>query len=264
MTTHKTWRSVGVSSRGISHIKTGEPCQDAHRWRVLKCGTLVITIADGAGTAALAEIGAKLAASTALEAVCRGLGATVWEEGSDDDWRALLVCGLTEALESLEKEATSRQAALRDFACTLAVAVAHPGRMVVAIQIGDGAVVAQEDGGEPFAVTRPTPSEYLNETTFLISPNAIDGASFTLWRGNLARMAALTDGLQMLALRMPGGEPHLGFFAPLFRFVASTGNTKKRETELQAFLDSPRVRERTDDDLTLFLAACGPENKAGK
>jgi len=264
MTTRKSWRTVGVSSQGSSHIKTGAPCQDAHRWRVLPCGTLVTVIADGAGTADLAEIGAKLAVDTALKVICGKLRTTVGDDFTDDEWRELLVCGLSAALTSLENEAMTRQAALRDFACTLAVAVARPGKMVVAMQIGDGAVVAQEEDGETFAITRPAPSEYLNETTFLISPGAIDGASFTMWRGNLARLAALTDGLQMLALRMPSGDPHQGFFAPLFRFVASTGNPKKSEAALRAFLDSPRVRQRAADDLTLFLAACGPENKSAK
>jgi hypothetical protein len=260
MTTHKTWRAVGISSQGGSHLKTGDPCQDAHRWRVLPCGTLVIAMADGAGTAALAEIGAELAVTTALDIVCGTLVAATWEDGTEEEWRSLLVRGVTAALEVLENEATARQAALRDFACTLAMAVARPGRMVAAIQIGDGAVVAQEEGGVTFAVTRPAPSEYLNETTFLVSPGAIDGASFALWRGDLARIAALTDGLQMLALRMPGGDPHQGFFDPLFRFVAVTGNPVEREAALRTFLDSARVRERADDDLTLFLAACGPDN----
>jgi hypothetical protein len=264
MTTRKSWRTVGVSSQGSSHIKTGDPCQDAHRWRVLPCGTLVIVIADGAGTAALAETGAKLAVDAALQTICKKLRSLAGEDWTNEKWRELLVCGLSAALTSLENEATTRQAALRDFACTLAVAVARPGKMVVAMQIGDGAVVAQEDDGETFAITRPAPSEYLNETTFLISPGAIDGASFTMWRGNLARLAALTDGLQMLALRMPGGDPHQGFFAPLFQFVASIGNPKKSEAALRAFLDSPRVRERADDDLTLFLAACGPERSSTK
>lgn len=264
MKIRKSWRAVGISSQGGSHTKTGDPCQDAHRWRVLPCGTLVIAIADGAGTAALAEIGAKLAVDTALEVICSYLGKATRDDGTEEEWRKLLISGLVAALSSLENEAATRQAPLRDFACTLAVVVARPGKMVVAIQIGDGAVVAQEEDGETFAVTRPAPSEYLNETTFLISPGAIDGASFTLWRGKLSRLAALTDGLQMLALRMPGGDPHQGFFAPLFRFVATTGNPAKSETALRAFLDSPRVRERADDDLTLFLAACEPENKSGK
>jgi len=264
MTTRKSWRTVGVSSQGGSHIKTGDPCQDAHRWGVLPCGSLVIAIADGAGTAAMAEVGAQLAVTTALKFICDSLKTTALEEANESEWRALLSHSLAVALEALVKEAELRQAALRDFACTLALAVARPGRMVAAIQIGDGAVVAQEEGGETFALTRPAPSEYLNETTFLISPDAINGASFTLWHGKLARLAALTDGLQMLALRMPGGDPHQGFFGPLFRFVAATGNPVESETALRAFLDSTRVRERTDDDITLFLAACGPKNKSRK
>ena len=331
MMTQKSWRAVGLSSQGGSHFKTGDPCQDAHCWRRLPCGTLVVAVADGAGTAAQADVGAKLAVKTALETVCRALAEseenlkeetlneetpkeenpkeenlkeenlkeenlkeetlneetpkeetpkeetpkeetlkdetpkeeTLNEETlKEEEWRNILAGGLAAALDALKAEAVARQSSLRDFACTLAVAVARPGQMVAAIQIGDGAVVAQADGGETFAVTRPAPSEYLNETTFLVSPGAIDGASFKLWQGNLARIAALTDGLQMLALQMPIGNPHQGFFDPLLRFVARTGNPVEAETMLQAFLDSPRVRERTDDDLTLFLASCGPENRS--
>jgi hypothetical protein len=264
MTTHKIWRAVGVSSQGGSHLKTGDPCQDAHCWRVLPCGTMVVAVADGAGTAALAEIGAGLAVTTAMETVCRKLTDMEASDGAgpsgrtDEEWRDLLAGGLAAALRAVEGEAAARQARLRDFACTLAVAVARPGRMVAAIQIGDGAVVARADGGGTFAVTRPAPSEYLNETTFLVSPGAIGGAAFTVWRGDLACLAALTDGLQMLALKMPGGDPHQGFFEPLFRFVAATGDPVAAGAGLRGFLDSPRVRERADDDLTLFLAVCGP------
>lgn len=251
----RIWRKVGISSRGTSHLKTGDPCQDAHAWRELSCGTLVVAVADGAGTAALADIGATLAVTTALETLCRDLIAV---DPSDPDWRNLLAGAVGSALHALEDEAAVRKAPLRDFACTLLVAVAWPGKLVAAVQIGDGAVVARERGGEAFAVTRPAPSEYLNETTFLISPGALDSASFAVWRGDLACLAALTDGLQMLALRMPGGDPHEGFFEPMFRFVAETGDPAEAAASLQGFLDSPRVRERADDDLTLFLAACGP------
>ncbi len=252
------WRAVGISSRGTSHLKTGDPCQDAHAWRVLPCGTLVVAVADGAGTARLAEAGAALAVKTALETVCALLVAADVANDKDEQWRALLLGAITSAHQALETEASAQQAALRDFACTLAVAVACPGALVAAVQIGDGAVVAMAEGGEVFAVTRPAPSEYLNETTFLISPGAIEGASFAIWRGTLSRLGMLTDGLQMLALKMPGGDPYHGFFDPLFRFAASADDGEAAVASLQSFLDSPRVRERADDDLTLFLAACGP------
>lgn len=252
------WRVVGVSTRGTSHLKTGDPCQDIHAWRVLPCGTLVVAVSDGAGTARLADVAATLAVKAAMETVCLELEAADTAGLADEAWQALLRDAITRALTAMEEETVVRNAPLRDFACTLLVAVARPGEQVAAIQIGDGAVVAQEAGGEVFALTRPAPSEYLNETTFLISPGAIEGASFALWRGDLARLAALTDGLQMLALRMPLGDPHQGFFEPMFRFVAAADDPEAAVASLQGFLDSPRVRERADDDLTIFLAACGP------
>ena len=257
MTPTMTWRVAGVSSQGTSHLKTGDTCQDAHDFRVLPCGTLVLAVADGAGTARLAEIGATLAVKIALETLSAELAAAGCGEPLDATWQEMLSGVLNETLRAVEAEAAAREAPLRDFACTLVVVAARPGKLVAAAQIGDGAVVAQEEGGAVFAVTRPARSEYLNETTFLISPGAIEGASFALWRGDLACLAALTDGLQMLALRMPSGEPHQGFFAPLFRFVAAADDQEAAVASLQDFLDAPRVRERADDDLTLFLAACG-------
>ena len=259
MTTAMTWRVAGVSSQGTSHLKTGDPCQDVHDFRVLPGGTLIAAVADGAGTARLAEVGATLAVKTALETVAGGLAGAEPGGWSDEAWRTLLAEAITAALRATETAAAARAAPLRDFACTLAVAVARPGELLAAVQIGDGAVVAQEEHGAAFAVTRPAVSEYLNETTFLISPGAIAGASFAVWRGGLARLGLLTDGLQMLALRMPGGDPHPGFFEPMFRFVAATGEADAAVASLRSFLDSPRVRERADDDLTLFLAACVPE-----
>ena len=262
-----TWRTVGVSSRGTSHLKTGDPCQDAHASRVLPCGTLVVAVADGAGTAPLADIGATLAVTTALETLCRALTAisapsqadlsdsSDLSDLSDQDWKNLLAGALATALRAVDEESATRQVPSRDLACTLLLAVAVSGELVAAVQIGDGAVVARNAEGEVFAVTRPAPGEYLNETTFLVSPGALDSASFAVCHGHVTSLAALTDGLQMLALRMPAGDPHSGFFDPLFRFVAATADPQTAEASLQAFLDSPRVRDRADDDLTLFLAA---------
>ena len=66
-------------------------------------------------------------------------------------------------------------------------------------------------------------------------------------------MAVFSDGLQMLALKMPGGTPHAPFFAPLFRFINNAADEPQIHSELESFLRSPTVRRRADDDLTLFL-----------
>ena len=132
--------------------------------------------------------------------------------------------------------------------------VASPG-MVAAVQVGDGAVVVADGEGKVRSLLRPISGEYHNETTFLISPGALDELQFTWLGEGVSRLAMLTDGLQMLALKVADGEPHAPFFEPLFRFIGTAGDEGKSEADLAAFLGSDRVKARTDDDVTLLLAA---------
>jgi hypothetical protein len=61
----------------------------------------------------------------------------------------------------------------------------------------------------------------------------------------------MTDGLQLVAFDLATGVPHAPFFAPFFSFVAGDGEV----AQLTEFLGSERVAERTDDDVTLAVAA---------
>ena len=70
------------------------------------------------------------------------------------------------------------------------------------------------------------------------------------------RLAMFTDGLQNLVLRAEDDSPHAPFFNP----VSSPGSVHRHvsddtDRKLAAFLESPRVTNRADDDLTLLLAA---------
>src|SRR5260370_22715920 len=132
----------------------------------------------------------------------------------------------------------------QDLATTLVLVVATP-EFVVAAEVGDGAVVARDEGGSIVTLTVPQSGEYLNETTFLTSPDAVETAQTTIWQGAAIGLAALTDGLQMLALSMPGGAPHIQFFAPLFSFAAAVTDEAEAQGQLTAFLLSSRIRERS-------------------
>ncbi|OIO94724.1 MAG: hypothetical protein AUJ96_28120 [Armatimonadetes bacterium CG2_30_66_41] len=149
-----------------------------------------------------------------------------------------------------------REVDVRQLATTLIVVAASPD-MVAAAQVGDGAAVVRDADGNLFALTAPQQGEYLNETTFLISPDALDTAQVQTWRGRVGGVAAFSDGLQMVALKMPEGAPHAPFFAPLFRFAAQCEDGAAATEQLVSFLRSPRIAERTDDDRTLLLAARG-------
>ncbi len=241
---------VAVSVTGTSHEERGQPCQDAHAYSILPEGVLIAAVADGAGSAALGEVGAQIAAGAAVEKIERLMAQGVPQ--NDDGWKLLLTEALSAAKIAVETESTVRQVLVRDLASTLIVVVAT-SELVAVAQVGDGtAVVGQE--GNVLALTTPQSGEYINETTFLISPNAVEKAQLVVWHGNPAQLAILSDGLQMLALKMPEGTPHPPFFLPLFRFIVETKEESQAREKLRAFLQSPRLLERTDDDLTLLLA----------
>jgi serine/threonine protein phosphatase PrpC len=243
------WRVVAASVPGSSHARAGQVCQDAHAWRVREDGAVFAAVADGAGSALFGGEGAR----AAVEAAVSLLAST---HALADD--AAAVGHLRNALGA------SRQAVLdlaagavrpeRDFATTLIVIALWKDRIGVA-QVGDGAVVIADERNRMRALTRPAADEFVNETTFITAEEGVESAQIVLWSEQASRVAAFTDGLQQLALKMPAEEPHEPFFAPLFQFAARASMPDEASAELSAFLRSPRIVERSDDDITLLLAA---------
>jgi Protein phosphatase 2C len=262
------WRVVATSVCGTSHKQRSQPCQDAHYWNSPEPGILIAAVADGAGSAAFSEVGAQIAVKTVVEAL-RDLWVMPDTEGDRETWLSaaaltddadtppILTClkdALETARQAVEAEAQAQQESVREFASTLILVVATP-MWVAAAQVGDGAAVLGE-GDSVRSLTSPSCGEYINETTFLVSPNALETAQFELWHGAISHFALLTDGLQLLALDMPSAEPHPPFFAPLFRFITQDElDAAEAQIQLENFLNSDRVSQRTDDDLTLLLAA---------
>lgn len=249
----RQWKVVAASVRGSSHETTGRPCQDAHDY-LQRPGVLMAAVADGAGSAELAEVGARIAACCSVDALC----AVERLPKTDEEWHAALRNALKAAQAALEAEAAARQTPVRDLATTLLLAAATPDCVAV-LQVGDGAVVVGDRSGTLQSLTVPQTGEHLNETTFLVSPEALETAQFSLWQGEVAHLALFSDGLQMVALRMPGGVPHAPFFTPLFDFTANATVAAEAEAQLEAFLRSSRLAARTDDDRTLLLASLNEE-----
>jgi serine/threonine protein phosphatase PrpC len=248
----KPWKVVSSSVAGTSHKKKGLPCQDAHHWELWSDDILVAAVADGAGSAAISDVGAKIAVSKVVETI---LQLEVLPTANDEkEWKSILTEALTVAKTCVETEANTRQVAVRDLASTLLVAVATP-ELAVTAQVGDGAIVISDKQNNIFALTTPQSGEYINQTTFLVSPNALNQVQMNIWYGNVANLAMFSDGLQMLALKMPLGTPHVPFFNPLFGFISQMIDESAAKKELEGFLKSPRVAQRSDDDLTILLAS---------
>ena len=243
-----SWRGVWASVVGTSHQTTDIPCQDAHYWRVTKEDVLVAAVADGAGSADLAEVGAEIAAKTAVQAFCANGSVS----GDDKNIRSSLSDALKEAQNAVRAEASLRQVDVRQLATTLILVVAT-SEWVGAAQVGDGIAVVQDGDGNTIGLTIPESGEHVNATTFLNSHRNLKRAQVRLWRGTPTNVAILSDGLQRLALKMPSGVPHAPFFAPLFKFVSDIPESKQAKEELVQFLAAPRITDNTTDDLTLLL-----------
>ncbi|NMG06920.1 PP2C family serine/threonine-protein phosphatase [Brasilonema sp. UFV-L1] len=247
------WRVVAASICGTSHIKNKQLCQDAHHWHILPDNILVVAAADGAGSASMGKVGAMIAVETAIE----NLSIKEFSRrtlADDNAVRSLLIEAIICAKKAVEEEALACQKQSSDLASTLIVALATPEVVAVA-QIGDGVAVARDVQGNLIALTIPDSGEYINETVFLTSPTALDSLQMNLWRQAVVNVGVLTDGLQMLAMNMAVGVPHKPFFAPLFEFAANADDKTAAKEQLVRFLRSERIMQRTDDDLTLIIAA---------
>lgn len=245
------WTVLAAAVRGKGHEKTGQPCQDAVAWRVVR-GVLLAAVADGAGSARLSEVGSEAAARAALDHL--EAAPELPDFGRDEAaTRARLRSAFLAARDALSAAAAKRQAEPGELATTLLVCVATAEQLWAA-QVGDGAVVFAGADGAWRALTRPAAGEYLNETVFLTSDGALDRLQIASGPGAVRELALFSDGLQMLALKMPEAAPHAPFFRPLFAWFGRIGEAPDAREQLEAWLRSPRVTERTEDDLTLLLA----------
>jgi hypothetical protein len=156
------------------------------------------------------------------------------------------------ALSLLAERGWELSAEPSDLACTFLLVIAHRD-LVAAAHVGDGGIVVINEAGDLISLTTPTNGEFANETALLGCAKGTDVGISTLAGFQVKSIAAFTDGLQRVALQMPGGTPHAPFFLPLF---ARLRNMKESERErfIGEFLGSARIAARTDDDKTLVVA----------
>lgn len=268
---------LGASVTGPSHQRTGERGQDALRWSELAGGGLVVAVADGAGSALLGDLGARVAAEAAVGAVRLAWPSSLELGGQPEqlqpDLRNICRSGVEAAARAVREEAGAElTVSLRDLASTLLVVVWYDGRAAAA-HVGDGGVVGwrREEPGRGIweVISAPAPTEYVNETRFLTDPDWESALRISAERQGIAALVAFSDGCQRAALRRrrvheeartgkPEGdwEPFTPFLDPLLRFAASGPDPGSGSAELARLLDSAKLRSTSDDDKTLAVIYC--------
>jgi hypothetical protein len=246
-----TWSVLGESVAGSAHRARNIPCQDAFRSRLFgsNCDWLVVAVADGAGSASHSDVGANCACDEFVQRVATR---------SPDSLSSLesMVSLFTDVRAVIVGEAEKLAVPPRELACTALLAIVGP-ESVAAAQLGDGAIVLV-DGRDFKTAFWPEPAEYANMTDFITDTRFADALRFERFPPGLSEIAILTDGLQRVALDFGARTPHQPFFRPLFNILQTVTNIGSLSQPFLAFLDSPRINERTDDDKTLVLAVCRP------
>lgn len=250
------WRLVAASAIGTSHLKTDAPCQDAFAWDVLgDLGDIVVlSAADGAGSASQSETGAQLAVQEILDCARAffGDGRTFDELTSGE-----ALSWMKSAVARIDHRATEDELPIREYACTLLTAVVSPTHACF-FQVGDGAMVVRPRGDEWAYIFWPQHGEYINATCFVTDPQSLERFEFSCNADRIEEVALFTDGIEALVLGYANREVHGPFFDKMFQAVrglTAPGFDQPLSEGLQRFLESPMICERTDDDKTLMLAS---------
>jgi hypothetical protein len=245
------WKYAATSAIGTSHLKTEDGvCQDAHRCVITQdVGRITCVVSDGAGSATRSADASRFICDQLVMLVSRAPEDDVHTEG----YARRIISELRLALEEL---AEAEDVPLRQFACTLLVAIVTDS-VCTFWQLGDGAICFREAGQEEYRVAIwPSKGEYANTTYFLTDSNASDELEWDSVEMQIADVAVFSDGLERLALNFKTQEAHTKFFTGLFPHLyhKPAGEALDIQTQLAQFLTSDRINAKTDDDKTIILA----------
>ncbi|MCC5643390.1 protein phosphatase 2C domain-containing protein [Nostoc sp. CHAB 5824] len=248
------WKAVADSAIGTSHQRQGIGCQDYGDYCIFD-DVIVGAVADGAGSAKYSDVGSKLAVETVLKCFSdinesppmQAFSQPLSKEEAEKVFAKIVNQVITE----LQKQADEGNYSVNDLACTLLVFVATPD-WVAAMQIGDGFIVVRSQDSEYQLLFQPDKGEFINETTFITSTNAVKEMQVEVISEKQEFICVSTDGLEKVAIRLSDWEPFSPFFKPLESYLHETVNPKE-DKYLTEFLNCERLNHRTDDDKTLLL-----------
>ena len=254
------WKAVRDYAIGTSHQNQGIPCQDYGDYRIFSDVIIVGAVADGAGSAKYSDVGSKLVVETVLKCFSdineypqkqEELEQSFSQPLSKEEAEKLFAKIVKIAITKLYEQAAKENYSVNDLACTLLVFVATPD-WVVAMQIGDGFIVVRSQNSEYQLLFQPDKGEFINETTFITSTNAVKDMRVKVISEKQEFICASTDGLEKVAIRLSDWKPFPPFFKPFEEYLHDTVNLEE-DKYLTEFLNSERLNSRTDDDKTLLL-----------
>lgn len=251
-----TLKAIAHCAIGVQHQNNNLPCQDAADYRIIE-NICIGAVADGAGSAKYADIGAHIAVQSVLARLTtlihrlKQLHDLSEERITQSRARKSCAQVIQTVLSNLQRQAIQNHCTVSDFACTLIAFIVTPHQMV-AMQIGDGFLVVKSEQEDYQLLFEPERGEFVNETTFITSSNAVASMQVKILSHPIQFICAATDGLENVALRLRDWTPFGPFFDPLAQYLQSYPSGLEDEYLID-FLNCDRLNARTDDDKTLLL-----------
>ena len=183
------WQAIGAAVQGTSHVKSNTPCQDKV-WQLYTAdGALAAALADGAGSAKYSHFGA----AAASKAACEYLGSNFDRLFNENDGVFVKNELLETILRKLDAVCNDIECERRELASTL-LAVAVKDNKFILVHLGDG-VIGYLKGDELKVASTPNNGEFVNETVFTTSSNAL--CSVQIKKGLLGEVTSflfMSDG----------------------------------------------------------------------
>jgi hypothetical protein len=263
-----TWRFTLASVQGTSHVGSNLPCQDSSLCKVVLdehgAEFLVLVASDGAGSAAHSDEGSHIVCQYFMTKLTQYITQGWMSHQIDENFARRCVITLTRhAAQMIKRTAVKRGIEKREFAATLVLAIVSQTNAIF-FQLGDGGIVV--DSGENYEpIFWPHSGEYVNMTYFITDNDAVNNLQFKILDKKVNSIALFTDGIQGLALKYDTQTAHSPFFNPLFSYLRQVpeDNLIRLKDQLEGFLASKDVNDKTDDDKTLILA-CRIDEKFSK
>lgn len=247
-----SWAICAASVTGKQHQLRQEPNQDVVRFQIWDQFCLGV-LADGAGSASKGALGAQLAVDISLNRYAEWIEQQAFAVcPSDENWFTCAQQLLQEIQESLNHYANRGLYSLTDLACTLLVFLATPN-WLAGFQIGDSHLVLRQQEQDAYLLAcKPMRGEYANETIFITSPEANSQIKTWIYSQSIGFIAAGSDGIEPVSLQYPDLQPFSGFYKTLDQWLQNSQADDLQQLEI--FLASERLEQRTSDDRSLILA----------
>jgi hypothetical protein len=167
------WLTAGVSIRGLSHAHEGRYRDDDFNFYTNNHGWHFVAVADGAGSAHLSRVGARIAVQTALQSLAITVGELEKNETSTGIDEQKLKQGMADALlhaaAAVQVEARQRELEPQEMNTTLLLlchCALSDTHILATAQVGDG-LIASVSGMDITPLATSMEGRQAGETYFL-------------------------------------------------------------------------------------------------